>query len=112
MPIRKVEFLWSVDGGPDGYTHVDHEKARLSDYLTLLLAGADAELEIKSSVGAIRPHFGSDSDRLNQAVMDAGVLGQQELVVARQKSKKLVPTHGLTITRQAGFLLKIGHGTP
>jgi hypothetical protein len=104
MKVKKLEVL--ADGG---YSHHDHEHARLVDYLTMLLAGETAEVEVFGCQVLPRTHPGSDRERLYLAVAKAGAIGQQELFVARQKVVRLVRTHRATIIGLASQIMDIVH---
>jgi hypothetical protein len=104
--VKRVEV--TIDGEQvDGFSFIDYDSARLSNYLTVLLAGETAEEEVFGCQVLPRVHARSDRERLHQAVAKAGPLGQQELFVARQKAKKLVRMHRGAIIRLATELLAI-----
>jgi len=104
--VKRLEI--TIDGDRvDGFSFIDYDSTRLSNYLTVLLSGEISEVEIFGRQVLPRVHAGSDRERLYLAVAKAGPPGQQELFVARQKAARLVRMHRGTIIRLATELLAI-----
>jgi hypothetical protein len=94
--VRKVEIL--TDGG---FSYINFDNARLVDHLTVMLAGEEAEQAVFGHHALPRLHTGSDRERLYVLAAKAGPMGQQELMVARQKAKRLVRAHRFAIIQLA-----------
>lgn len=108
--VKKIEV--TIDGDRlDATTFIDYSKSSLSNYLTVLLAGEEAEQQVFGRHVLPRVHSGSDRERLYLAVVKAGAVGRQELFVARQKAARLVRMHRPSIIRLAGELLGIATDT-
>lgn len=108
MRVTRLEIV-DEGGGLNGYSFIDHEQARLSDYLAVLLAGSEAEREILGHDLGRGPHPRSDVERIEQAVSQAGLMGRQELMQASQKARRLVRTYHRAIVGLAGALMEIAY---
>ncbi len=86
LPVIKVE-LRGKDGGFDGYTFVrDHDRARVADWLPVLLAGKAAEREILGYEIVSRSHDGSDEIQIADAL--ARVRRDQQVVLPIKRSSR------------------------
>lgn len=111
LEARRVEFVWEngvwEDGdvfttdGLNGYSRII-EGPKLTSWLVMLLAGETAERAIFGRHMLPRHHPGSDRERLYDAVVRAGRMGQQALFVARQQAPRLVHVH-------RGAILQLAH---
>jgi hypothetical protein len=101
LDVKKVELVGS-DAGLDGYSHVDHSRARLADWITVLLAGRIAEDVIIGAQATMRPHMNSDAERIAQAMAQA-TPGQR--VMAESKARQIVRSHSRPISGLAAALV-------
>jgi ATP-dependent Zn protease len=101
MHVRKVE-LAGTDAGLDGYSHVDHSRARLVDWIAVLLSGQVAEQFIIGAQAATRPHLNSDAERIALAMAQASP-GQRAM--AEQKAWSMVRSHSRPISGLAAALV-------
>jgi hypothetical protein len=91
LDVRKVEIRFE-NGVPNGYSSII-EASKLTDWLTVLLAGETAEVEVFGRQMLPRVHARSDREELYRCVVRAGRMGEQCLIMARQKVVKLVHIH-------------------
>jgi hypothetical protein len=107
LDVHKVGFIWE-DEGLNGYSHIA-EGSRLSNWLTVLLAGEIAEVEFFGKQVLPRVHVGSDRERLYRAVTRAGRMGEQAHLVAKQQCPRLVHTHRASVLQLSHDLLALVH---
>jgi hypothetical protein len=106
MAVRKIEVTGSPDG-LDGYSYVDHEHARLNDYMVMLLSGAAAEQDVMGFKADSRPHHRSDEWRIAEAIARVD-RGQRAWFTASatQQARRLVRVHRPTVLALAGALFE------
>lgn len=99
--VKRIEIRYE-GGTVNGYSHV-REGSKLGDWLVTLLAGEVAEVQFFGKQVLPRVHARSDREQLYQAVVRAGLMGEQALFVARQQVVKLVRVH-------RGAIIQASHG--
>jgi len=106
MPVRQIEIVGGPDG-PDGFTFIDHEHARLNAYLVMLLSGAGAELDVMGFKAGSRPHANSDEWRISEAIARVD-RGQRAwfMASATQQARRLVHVHRPTVLAVAERLFE------
>lgn len=106
LPVIRVQLGGSTVGF-DGCTYIrDHDRARVADWLPVLLAGLAAEREILGYEITSRPHDRSDASRITDALV--GVDHRQHsllMTTAQQQAQRTVRAHRPPILKLAAVLL-------
>ena len=104
LKVKRIEICYEEGG----YSFIE-EGSNLTRWLTMLLSGERAEVEFFGRQMLPRMHARSDRERLYQAVVKAGRMGEQALFVARQQAPKLVRIHRGPILQLSHDLLALVH---
>jgi hypothetical protein len=110
MRVRHIAINGGI-AGIDGFSFIDHDHARLNDYLVMLLSGAAAERDVMGYKTASRPHSYSDGQQISEAITQVGQPQRTLLIAAAtQQAQRLVRAHRPTVLAVAGLLFEKGAG--
>jgi hypothetical protein len=106
MAVSKIEITIGPDG-LDGFSFIEHQHAKVSDFLVMLLAGDAAERDVMGFASDARPHDRSDDQRIAQAIAKVGH-GQRNFMMsaARQSASRLIHAHRPTVLNVASALFE------
>jgi ATP-dependent Zn protease len=105
LPVISIEIRGGSDG-LDGWCKVDYSRARPSAWVTVLMAGWAAEEVIIGARAESRPHVGSDTDVIADALTKV-TPGQRWALIATatQHARRMVQSHRNAIVGLAQLLL-------
>lgn len=105
LPVLSIDIRGGSDG-LDGWCRVDYSRARPSGWVTVLMSGWAAEEAISGARAESRPHVGSETDVIAEALAKVSA-GERQLLIATatQQAQRLVRLHRGVVIGLAQVLL-------